>query len=143
MGDCAEIKLKQFVLDKEGTPTGWINGEFIQFIDEEIDYNNVKYETIANKFVYEKEEDEAPVTILNQQLIKTIYRLLTLIQQYSVSNPTERYKILCVSQMLASLIGYENDAAYISFLAEYLENLVRFARNEYDDITLQALHAST
>lgn len=136
LGDCAEIKLKQFVLDKEGTPTGWINGEFIQFIDEEIDYNNVKYETIANKFVYEKEEDEAPVTILNQQLIKTIYRLLTLIQQYSVSNPTERYKILCVSQMLASLIGYENDAAYISFLAEYLENLVRFARNEYDDITM-------
>lgn len=139
-GDCAELKLKQLVLDQEGKPTGWINAEFERVIDEDIDYDKAKYETISEGFVYEKEEDSAKLTvILTAQLVKAIYRLLVFSQQYCVSNPTDRYKILCISQMFATLIGKEDDVAYIEFLAEYLENLVRFAKSEYDDIEVPSM----
>ena len=52
-------------------------------------------------------------------------------QQHCVSNPTDRYKILSVCQMLAVLIGKEDDVVYIEFLSKYLENLVHFAKSEY------------
>lgn len=139
-GDCAELKLKQLVLGPDGKPTGWINADFERIIDENIDYNKVKYETIAEGFIFEKEEGESKSTaILTPQLVKAIYRLLVFSQQYCVSNPTDRYKILCVSQMLATLIGKEDDVVYIEFLAEYLENLVRFAKSEYDDMEVPSM----
>lgn len=139
-GDCAELRLKQLALDQEGRPTGWINAEFERVIDEDIDYDKAKHETIAEAFIYERVEgDNKTTTILSSQLIKTIYRLLVLCQQYYISNPTDRYKILCVSQMLATLINNEDDSRYIEFLAEYLENLVRFAKSEYNDIEVPSL----
>ena len=135
-GDCAEIKLKLLLVDKDGSPTGWINGEMVQIINEDIDYDNAKYEAIANGFVYEKEEGAKTVTILSATLIKTIYRLLVFGQQHCVSNPTDRYKILSVCQMLAVLIGKEDDVVYIEFLSKYLENLVHFAKSEYAKIDI-------
>ena len=63
-GDCAEIKLKLLLIDKDGSPTGWINGEMVQIINEDIDYDNAKYEAIANGFVYEKEENAAGLLTL-------------------------------------------------------------------------------
>lgn len=135
-GDCAELKMKLLCVDQEGNHTGWINGEFLQLIEDDVDYDRVKHDTIARGYVYEKQEESCSVAVLSEPFIKAIYRLLILGQQHYESNPTSRYKILSVCQMLAALVGKERDVAYVEFLSEYLENLVRFAKGRYADIDI-------
>lgn len=135
-GVCAEIKLKNLCVDQEGNHTGWINGELVQLIDDDLDYDRVKHDTIARGYVYDKQEESCSVAVLSEPFIKAIYRLLILGQQHCESNPTDRYKILSVCQMLAVLIGKERDVAYVEFLSEYLENLVCFAKGRYADIDI-------
>lgn len=132
-GDCAEIRMRQLIVDRTDKPTGWINGEFIQVIDEYVDYDQAKFDTISDGFAY-TDSDTEQVHILSAEFVKSLYRLLILAQQHCVSNPTDRYQILSVCKMLAALLGYEQDVAYIGFLAEYLENLVCFAKSEYDQM---------
>ena len=135
-GDCAEIQLKSMPKDSDGNPTGWISGQFIQLIDEEIDYDSAKIQTISESFIYEQEEDDTKCSssILSAEFVKSIYRMLIFCQQQCVSNPTERYKIISVCQMLATLIDKEQDINYIDFLAQCLEYLVYFAKGEYDKL---------
>ena len=138
VGDYAEIKIKQLQLNEDGIPKGWISGDIIRIVNDSFDYNRVKVDTIAKGYIYEKEDNESTPTILTPELVKAIYRLLIFNQQHCVTNPTDRYKIICVSQMLATFIGKEDDVTYMTFLADYLENLVRFAKSEYDAVVCPA-----
>ncbi len=137
-GTCAEIKLKIMYKDEDGNPTGWVQGEFVRILeDEEVDFEQVKANTIAEGFIYDKdEEDIKSAPILSSEFIKTLYRLLVFYQQQCVTNPTERYQIICVCAMLATLIGKERDVEFTKFLADYLENLIRFAKSEYEEIAV-------
>lgn len=136
MGDCAELKLTSMPINADGDPIGWVYGSFERLSDEQVDYARIKIETIEQAFVYEKEERTVSVPVLSTELIKALYRMLIFGQQHCVVNPTSRYQILCVCQMLATLIGQFDDVRYVGFLAAYLENLVRFAKGEYNDIQI-------
>ena len=141
VGDCAEIKITQRKVDENGVPTGWVYGELVQMIDTPVDYNAVKFDVISNGFIYEKEDGEQPDAILSEGLIKMIYRILTFTQQQCVVNPSERYRMICICQMFAKLLDQEQDLNYLVFLGEYLENLVRFAKSEYEDIKVPSFES--
>lgn len=131
-GMCADLKMKQLLVDRDGKPSGWINAEFVDWVEDYVDYDQVKYETISDGFVYT--EDDENEQILSEELVKAIYRFLILAQHCCVANPTDRYQILSASKMLATLIGKCQDVAYIGFLSDYLENLVCFAKSEYEQM---------
>lgn len=131
-GMCAILRMKQMVLDRNDNPTGWINAQFVEWGNNCVDYDQVKHETIADGFVYTSSDKEE--SILSEELVKSIYRFLILAQHCCVSNPTDRYQVLSASKMLATLIGKGQDVDYIGFLSDYLENLVYFAKSEYDSM---------
>ena len=136
IGDCADIRIQQMDV-KDGIPTGWIYGIRERAIDEDIDFDAAKAEAIS-LYIYEKEEtaNTSSALALSAEFVKIIYRFLVFGQQLCVANPTDRYKIISVCQMLATLIDQREDVEYTAFLAEYLENLVRFAKSEYDAIEI-------
>ena len=137
IGECAYIRIKQIQLDEDGIPKGWIYGEIENMTNDNFDYNRAKTNAI-NGYLYEKDDSTNTAKTLSPELIKTIYRLLIFSQQHCVTNPTDRYKIICACKMLATFISQEDDVTYMSFLADYLENLVRFAKSEYDSIVCPA-----
>lgn len=136
IGDCADIRIQQMDV-KDGIPTGWIYGVRECAIDEDIDFDAAKAEAISS-YIYEdkKTSSTSSAPALSAEFVKTIYRFLVFGQQLCVANPTDRYKIISVCQMLATLIDQREDVEYTAFLAEYLENLVRFAKSEYDAIEI-------
>ena len=134
-GDCAEIKVGQMSYHKDGTPNGWISGEFLQLIDEDVNYDAAKHHR-ASKFPYEDESDSKDVNILSAEFIKAMYRNLVFNQQHCIVNPSEVYRTISVCMMLATLVGKERDVMYLEFLADYLEGLLHFAKSEYNEIEL-------
>ena len=138
-GDCAKIVVKSMCVGDKGIPTGWVTGEFVTLTNEPFSYEEAKRKTITSGFIFEKEETTKREAILNREFIKSIYRILVLTQRQCIANPTERYKIISVCRILATLINEEQDAIYICYLGQYLENLVHFARNEYDQIEIPSV----
>ena len=136
-GDCAIIKVGQMSKGKDGNPNGWIYGEYVEAIDEDVDYNKAKHDRV-HTFTYDPDPNEVVTSspILSAELIKAIYRNLIFNQQHCMVNPTEAYSTICVCKMLATLIGKECDVEYLDFLADYLESLVLFAKGDYANIKM-------
>ena len=138
VGDCALIRLTNMA-QINGEPTGWIFGEYIETIEateEQIDYDDAKRFTISECYTYETSNNTTNAPVLSAELIKALYRVLIFNQQYCVANPTDRYKIISVCRMLATLVNQEEDVQYIGFLADYLQALVHFAKGKHDEIEI-------
>lgn len=54
--------------------------------------------------------------------------------QKTLSHPAEIYKDLCMCQILSELTGDERELHYLELKADYLEQLVLFARGQYSDM---------
>jgi len=63
--------------------------------------------------------------------VKGLLRLLFSYQK-SLSQPSERYRILSVCRIMAAMTGDSDALGYIEFVADYLKDLVMFAENKYD-----------
>lgn len=130
VGDCAIIRLNNMTL-VNGEPTGWIFGDYVDGTEDVMDYDKVKQHIISNFYVYEADSSANASPVLSAKMIKALYRMLIFHQQNCVANPTDRYKIISVCRMLATLIDREDDAEYTGFLADYLQSLIHFAKGEY------------
>ncbi len=135
IGDRAIIRLTSMSLIND-EPTGWVYGEYLEATDEALDYDKVKQHIISNLFSYETGNNTSDAPVLSAELIKALYRVLIFNQQHCVANPTDRYKIISVCRMLATLINQEEDAEYIGFLADYLQSLIHFAKGEHEEVLI-------
>ena len=79
------------------------------------------------------EEEEVKENILNTPVIRDLLNMLIRYQK-TIVQPTERFKALCVSNILATLIGSQEHMDYTGFMMEYLKQLIYFAKDEYDKI---------
>ena len=70
---------------------------------------------------------------LDETLPKALCRLLYYYQR-TLRSAADRYRLLSTCRILAELIGDDEAAKYIEFVAEYLENVVSFADDQYLNI---------
>ena len=71
--------------------------------------------------------------MLNEGSIRDLIRMMIRYQK-TIVNPTERFRVLCVLKIMASLINAENYVAYIGFLMDYMRQLILFAKGDYNNI---------
>lgn len=119
---------------------GIVNVEVTGFSEEIVENENSKKNLIQNA-VYDvyKENENNKENELSSISIKALC-LMLIRHQKSLSQPSDRYKIICIARVLAELIDNRIDSNYIVFISEYLENLVRFAKGNYYEI--KNLHPS-
>ena len=79
------------------------------------------------------EPENASDSEISPIAIKSLASML-LIHQRNLSQPSERYRLLCVARVLAELVDRREDSDYIAYLADYLENLVHFAKGNYSKL---------
>jgi len=127
-GDFAYIKIQNHGKDKY---YGYINAEFVEKVDEVFDYDKVRKECIQGFSYGPVEKKTKKSDTLNSGVVKEICRMLVG-YQHTLTQPSERYKILCVARILSELVGNQSDSQYINLISDYLEDLVLFAKGEID-----------
>ena len=134
-----EYKEGQFVMVKilsygEHSFYGTVLTEILCESDEDFDVDEAKSDCVAG-FALPAEEEKEEIGTLSAETIKMLCRTLSVYQKHLLK-PSERYRILCAIRILAEMTKNTEDAKYARFLSEYMENLVSFARSEYDKIRL-------
>ena len=127
-GDYVQAKITTY---GEGQYFGVVMSEILGFSDDEFNVNEAKRECISY-FCFAPEEE-----IQEQHVSLETLRLLSRIligYQKNLPRPSDRYRILCVMRILAEMTRNQVDAKYISFLSDYMEALVLFAKGEYDKL---------
>jgi len=70
---------------------------------------------------------------LSANLARQLCRMLFFYQR-TLRSAVTRYRLLCTCRMIARLVEDETAVKYIEFVASYLENVVAFADDAYDEI---------
>ena len=115
-----------------------INSELLDRIDaEKIEFGSAKEDCIK-EFLYDPYEEKDPQMAdesgnLDGAVVKELCRMMLDCQKFFPST-TDRYRTLSAAQILSCMMGWKEDAEYISFIADYLENLVAFVRGKIDKI---------
>jgi len=90
----------------------------------------------VGRFTY---DDDAPVPSedndveLGVNLARQLCRMLYFYQR-TIRSAVVRYRLLCTCRIIANLVEDEAAAKYIEFVASYLENVVAFADDAYDEM---------
>lgn len=113
---------------------GVVNVEVIELSDEEIDFEASKEELIQNAVYDEYVEPEKKTSNEFSPISIKSLCLMLVKHQRVLAQPSDRYKLLCVARILAELIDNRQDSEYIEFISDYLENLVHFAKGNYDNL---------
>ncbi|MEE0974873.1 MAG: ATP-binding protein [Muribaculaceae bacterium] len=134
-GDMAKVRVGRLGLNSDGTPNGYVYGEFVEFDDEILDYKGAKAVTIS-KFVdcYTTDECMDAELLLGKGLIKTLYRILMEFQYHCVESASKRYQILCTCRIMSELVEQKEDSKYIKFVLDYLKNLIFFATGKFNQM---------
>ena len=81
----------------------------------------------------DNEEAEAKESLMNTAVIRDMLNMMIRYQK-TIVNPTERFKLLCVSLALITFIESDEHGSYICFIMSYLKQLITFAKGEYGKI---------
>ena len=130
IGDIAYIELTK--VDTNGYITGIIS-EDQSGIEEEEPFDDEKEWFIRNHIRekdYVEPKDNAQ-TILSSDFVRIFERSLYNYQK-TLSRASEIYKVLCYCQMLSELTSEEKELHFLELKASYLEQLVLFAKGQYD-----------
>lgn len=102
-------------------------------IEEEESFDDEK-EWFIRSHIREKDYVEPKAnaqTILSSDFVRIFERSLYNYQK-TLSRASEIYKVLCYCQMLSELTSEEKELHFLDLKASYLEQLVRFAKGQYD-----------
>lgn len=127
-GDYVQIKILSFGQDSY---YGVVMTQILCTSDNEFSVSEAKKDCIAS-FCLENAQSEDP-GMLSIETLKLLCRILIGYQK-NLPRPSDRYRILCVMRILAEMTRNQVDAKYISFLSDYMEALVLFAKGEYDKL---------
>ena len=130
IGDIAYIELTK--VDTNGYITGIISEDQSGIEDEE-PFDDEKEWFIRNHI---RENDYVEPTsnaraILSSDFVRIFERSLYNYQK-TLSRASEIYKVLCYCQMLSELTSEEKELHFLELKASYLEQLVLFAKGQYD-----------
>lgn len=128
-GDYVKVKITDFGKDSY---YGVVMTQIIGESDEKFNINEAKKDCIAS-FCLDPEEEGQELNKISLQTLRLLCRVLIGYQK-NLPRPSDRYRILCFMRILAEMTINQTDARYISFLSDYMEALVLFAKSEYDKI---------
>lgn len=130
LGDFAYVKIT-YISDVKKF-YGYIQGTVLRPANELFDVQQAKKNAIKG-FDFPEDEQESTPSVLDFQ---SIFYLLNMMIRYqkTIANPKERFGVLCISKVMATLIGSKDYQAYIGFVMDYLKQLARFAKGECDKI---------
>lgn len=116
----------------EGKYYGYVYGVVDEGTAMPFDFQASKKEVIEG-FDFpdnDNEEAEAKESMMNTAVIRDLLNMMIRYQK-TIVNPTERFKLLCVSLVLAAFIESDEHCSYICFIMSYLKQLITFAKGEY------------
>lgn len=126
--DFAIIKICNHGKDKY---YGYINAEVKCKAEDSFDVESVRQKCIEGFSYGPLEDKKTDSNTVSSGVIKELCRMLVSYQR-GLTMPSERYKILCVARFLAEITGNISDSNYIHFIADYLEDLVLFAKGDIE-----------
>lgn len=127
-GDYVQAKITTY---GEGQYFGVIMSEILSFSEDEFNINEAKKDCLSYFcFAPEEEVQEQHVSL---ETLRLLSRILIGYQK-NLPRPSDRYRILCTMRILAEITRNQTDAKYISFLSDYMESLVLFAKGDYDKL---------
>lgn len=116
----------------EGSYYGYVYGEVDGGEAMPFDFQ-ISKKNIISAFDFmldDTEEAEAKESMMNTAVVRDLLNMMIRYQK-TIVNPTERFKLLCVSLILATLIESEEHQFYIGFTMSFLKQLVNFAKGDY------------
>ena len=128
VGDFVQLKITNF---GENQYYGVVMTQILCHSEYSFDVYAAKKDTIEC-FCLPPEEDDV-VNYISVETIKVLCRVL-LGYQKNLPRPSDRYRILCFMRILSEMTRDEVNAKYISFLSDYMEALVIFAKGDYENI---------
>lgn len=131
VGDCVNVHVTSLGKDNY---YGVVNVKITGMSDKEVDRDEA-VGMLVEKMVYDTyTEEQTPLDMAIAPVsIKAVAAMLVR-HQRALPQPSERYRVLCVARVLAELIDSREDSDFIAYLSAYLENLVHFAKGNYDKL---------
>ena len=126
VGDYVKLGITNY---GEGEFYGVVMTNILDHSDNYFDVSLAKKKCIEC-FTMEEEEEVSEISL---ETLKILSRILIGYQK-QLARPSDRYRILCFLKVLAGITGNQEDAKYLSFLSDYMEALVLFAKSEYDKL---------
>lgn len=119
----------------EGSYYGYVYGEVDGGEAMPFDFQISKKRVISafDFIVDDTDEAEAKESMMNAAVIRDLLNMMIRYQKMIV-NPSERFKLLCVSLVLATFIESEEHRCYIRFIMSFLKQLINFAKGDYGKI---------
>ena len=130
VGDVVDVQIIDFGKERY---KGVIMVDICEKVNETIDEEETKKACLYD-FCYNYEESEERVEGEMEIGSLCIFNRLLMDYQRRLPRPSDRYRILCIARILSEIIGSEENSTYIKFVSEYMENLVFFAKGDYDKI---------
>ena len=127
-GDYVQIKILSF---GENSYYGVVMTQILCMSEDEFNVNEAKRDCVGCFCIAPEEEGE--VNYLSMDMLRLLSRVL-LGYQKNLPRPSDRHRILCFMRIIAEMTGNQMDAKYLSFLSDYMEALVLFAKGEYDKL---------
>lgn len=127
-GDYVQVKITSY---GEGAYFGVVMTQILCLSENEFNINDARRDCIACFCL--NPVGETMVSRLSLEALRLLCRVLIGYQK-NLPRPSDRYRILCVMRILAEITRDQVDARYISFLSDYMEALVLFAKGEYAKI---------
>ena len=128
IGDYVQARITTY---GEGQYFGVVMSEILGHSDDEFNVNEAKKECVSCFcFIPEEEVEEQALSL---ETLRLLSRILIGYQK-NLPRPSDRYRILCTMRILAEITKNRADAKYISFLSDYMEALVLFAKGDYDKL---------
>jgi len=118
-----------------GSYYGYVSGVVDGEEAEPFDFQESKREVIEgfNFEGYDQEDAEPKESMMNTGTIRDLLNMMIRFQK-TIIHPVERFRLLCVSLTIATLIEAEEHQSYIRFLLAYLRQLICFAKGDYSHI---------
>lgn len=136
-GDFANVRGTRI---STGAYYGKIDGSIMDYAyeDEYFDSNQARKECIKDFLVEVPEEKvEEQKVMMEPEVMDLLIRQVFVLQHYIIK-PVERLKLLCLTEIMATMRCDADAAAYAVFSADYLRALVRFVNDErMEDINLR------
>ena len=130
VGDVVDVQIIDFGKERY---KGVIMVDICEKVNETIDEEETKKACLYD-FCYNYEETDERVEGELEIGSLCLFSRLLMDYQRRLPRPSDRYRILCIARILSEIIGSEENSTYIKFVSEYMENLVFFAKGDYDKI---------
>ena len=137
-GDYATITIDEFCDgNHQGLIKGYISGDAEDYFDENVVRKDCIRTFTDSVDAPEEGAPEEETEILSPVMLRLLLRMLFDYQK-SLLKPSERFRYLAITNIIAELVGDDLAASYISFARTYLRAIIQFVNGQnISDIRLK------